>query len=77
MTKLNRPVVRKVNKLVIGLEPNEGNDPLVTVREAGRRTKQSITVSGLYTLLCMRAAEVARSKRKRQRRGGLLRREQG
>ena len=81
MTVLSRKVRRVVRPengrrdLVVILHP--GADPLVEVREKGRRSGYAVTVARLFTMLAIRAADVARAeklaKRRAKARGGIKR----
>lgn len=75
MTKLGRTVRRRVESGHVVAIELVGGVPMLAVREARRRTWQRIEVPRLYTMLCMRAADAARGRRRQQRRGGLLGRE--
>lgn len=73
MTQLQRRVKRSVRTpkgaYTLIIEP--GPDPTIEVREKRRRKGYQIPVGVLYTMLAVRAADLARAHRRR-RRGGLL-----
>ncbi|MBK8233022.1 MAG: hypothetical protein IPK72_21165 [Candidatus Eisenbacteria bacterium] len=70
MTRLKRPLARTSETrlpsgraVVIELSPPN----IITLREAGRRRRVSISAEGLYTLLLKREEDAARAARKRKR----------
>lgn len=66
MTALRRPVRRSIPGYVVILSP--GADPMIEVRERGRRKGFGITVARLYTLLAMREADRLVAERRARRR---------
>jgi hypothetical protein len=74
---LTRTIIRKVARerrsLIVELRPDlHGQGPTITVREAHSRAGFTITIASLHTILAQRAAENARTgRRKRVRRGKL------
>lgn len=60
MTPLARKVSRSVpaprRALVVTLDPNNG-DPILSIREKGRRSGYSVTLPGLFLMLARRDAD--------------------
>ena len=70
MTRLERKVRREIPRgsrpLVVILEPNPAG-AILEIREKGRRSGFAVPVASLYTMLALRAADLARVERKRRR----------
>jgi len=63
MTTLRKPIRRTVptrgKKLVLTVTPLPEHDAILEIREARRHEGYSITLSGLHTLLALRAANLS------------------
>ena len=70
MTPLSKPVRRAVQAyrrgLIVTLEM-VGPDPVIGVREKGRRKGYTVTVEGLFLILAKRAADIEVANRKAKR----------